>query len=252
MELPVKSMKSYRWLVSALAVVLLAGFLGALAAWGGDDEASIEENLSETGTLEVLERAGEDEYEPPSDGELSEAQVEMYLAVQERAVKIRQVTGDRLREQEAERQGEGDAPGFMDAMRAMGEASDFLTADIRAAQELGHNTAEYQWVQEQVMEAQVAKMGREAQAQFGAMGQEFATMMEQQLANTTDAEQRAAIEQQLAEYRQGLAESAAETEELEPGVEHNIELLAGYQEQIDRIQQLYQQLDGGEQEEAAR
>jgi hypothetical protein len=243
------SMKSYRWVLSLLAVALVAG---SLAACGGDDEASIEENLAETGTLDVLERAGEDEYEPPADGELTEEQVEMYIAVQERAVKIREVTADRLREQEAEREAEGEEMGFMDAMRAMGEAADFGTAEIRAAQELGHNTAEYQWVQEQVIEAQVAKMGREAQAQLGTMGQEFATMMEQQLENTTDAEQRAAIEQQLAEYRQGLEESAAETEELEPGVEHNIELLAGYQERIDRIQQLYQQLDAGQQEEAAR
>ena len=242
-----KSLNSFRWVLSVLALA------GALAACGGgDDEAAIEENLAETGTLDVLERAGEDEYEPPADGELTEAQVEMYLAVQERAVKIRQVTADRLREQEAKREAEGEEMGLMDAMRAMGEAADFGTAEIRAAQELGHNTVEYQWVNEQVMEARVAKMGRETQAQLGTMAEEVATMLEQQLANTTDAEQRAAIEQQLAEYRQGLEESAAETEDLEPGVEHNIELLAGYQERIDRIRQLYQQLDGGQQEEAAR
>jgi DNA repair exonuclease SbcCD ATPase subunit len=141
--------------------------------------------------------------------------------------------------------------GFMDAMRAMGEASDFVTAEIRAAQELGHNTAEYQWVQEQVMEAQVAKMGRGAQEQIGVMGEQFVAMMEQQLANTTDAEQKAEIERQIAEYRQSLAESAAETEELEPGVEHNIELLEKYQDRIERIQKLYQELDNGQQEEAA-
>lgn len=246
--------KSFRWALShfaaALAVALLAGLLST-ACGRGDDQESIEENLAETGTLDVLEQAGEDEYDPPADGELTADQVEMYLAVQERAAKIRQVTGQRLRDQQAEAEAEGREVGFMEGMRALGEASDFVTAEIRAAKELGHNSAEYQWVQEQVMEAQVAKMSRGLQEQMGQAGQQFVEMMEQQLANTEDAEQRAAIEQQIAEYQQGLAENTAE-EELEPGVAHNMELLERYQDQLDRIQKLYQEMDEQQREEAAR
>jgi hypothetical protein len=246
-------MKPFRCTVSALAAaaVLLALVLPLAACGRGDDEASIEENLEETGTLDVLEQAGEDEYEPPADGELTESQVEMYLAVQERAVKIRKVTAERLREQEKEREAKGEKAGLMDAMRSLGDASDFVTAEIRAAKELGHNSAEYQWVQEQVMEAQVAKMSRGMQAQMGQAAQQFVEAMEQQLANTEDAEQKAAIEQQIAEYRQGLEESMAE-EELEPGVAHNLELLERYQDRLDRIQELYQEMDEQQREEAAR
>lgn len=235
-------MKLFRSAVSALAAAaLLAVLMLPLAACGrGDDQASIEENLEETGTLDVLEQAGEDTYEPPADGELTEGQVEMYLAVQERAAKIRTVTAERLREQEKEREAKGEEAGLMDAMRSLGDASDYVTAEIRAAKELGHNSAEYQWVQEQVMEAQVARMSQGMQEQIGAAGQEFVAMMQQQLADTTDAEQKAELERTIAEYEQGLEESAAE-EELEPGVEHNLRLLEKYQDRIEAIQKAYQE-----------
>ncbi|HUO87150.1 MAG TPA: hypothetical protein VM617_07145 [Thermoanaerobaculia bacterium] len=228
-------MKPSRWVVPALAVALLLGMVVSLSACGrGDDEADIAENLEETGTLDVLERAGEDEYDPPSDGELTEDQVEMYLAVQERAVKIRQVTGQRLREKQQAAEAEGKEVGFMDALRSMGDVSDWATAEIRAAQELGHNTAEYQWVQGQVMEAQVARMTRGMQEQMGAAGQQFLTIMREQAAATTDAEQKAELERQIAEYEAGLEESAT-ADDFEPGTAHNIELLEDYQDRLEAI-----------------
>jgi hypothetical protein len=235
-------MKPFRCTVSALAAAaVLLGLVLPLAACGrGDDEASIEENLARTGTLDVLEQAGEDEYEPPADGELTESQVEMYLAVQERAVKIRKVTAERLREQEKEREAKGEKAGFMDAMRSLGDASDFVTAEIRAAKELGHNSAEYQWVQEKVMEAQVARMTAGMREQMGAASEQFVAIMEQQLANTTNAEHKAEIERQIAEYKRGVEENAA-GEDLEPGVAHNLELLERYQERIERIQKSYRE-----------
>lgn len=235
-------MKPFRCTVSAAAAAaVLLGLVLPLAACGrGDDEASIEENLEETGTLDILEQAGEDEYEPPADNELSEKQIEMYLAVQERAVKIRKVTAERLREKEKEREAKGEKPGFMDAMRSLGDASDFVTAEIRAAKELGHNSAEYQWVQEKVMEAQVARMTAGMREQMGATSEQFVALMEQQLANTTDAEHKAEIEAQIAEYKRGVEENAA-GEALEPGVAHNLELLEKYQDEIERIQKSYQE-----------
>lgn len=248
--------KSSRWsrsaLTAALALALSAGLLSTAACGRGDDD--VEEKLAETGTLDVLEQAGEDTYDPPADGELSADQVEMYLDVQERAAKIRQVTGRRLQEQQAEAEAEEREVSFMEGLSALGEAADFATAEIRAAKELGHNSAEYQWVQEQVMEAQVAKMSRGVQEQMGQAGEQYLGMLREQVANTTDAEQKAALEQQIAEYQQGLAESSTE-EELEPGVAHNLELLERYQERLDGIQKLYQDLGEdleGAQAEAAR
>lgn len=253
MESHVKSSRCSRSAITAaLALALSAGLLSTAACGRGNDD--VEENLAETGTLDVLEQAGEDVYDPPADGELSEDQVEMYLAVQERAAKIRQVTGKRLQEQQAEAKAEEREVGFMEGLSALGEAADFVTAEIRAAKELGHNSAEYQWVAEQVIEAQTAKMSRGVQEQMGQAGEQYLGMLREQLANTTDAEQKAAIEQQIAEYEQGLAESSA-AEELEPGVAHNLELIERYQERLDGIQKLYQDLGEdleGAQAEAAR
>ena len=41
----------------------------------------------------------------------------------------------------------------MAGRRGLGSGADLLTADIRAARELGYNTAEYQWIKERVLEA---------------------------------------------------------------------------------------------------
>jgi hypothetical protein len=228
-------------LAALLAAVLLAtALVGLGAACGrGDDEAAIEERLDDEGTMDVLEKAGEAEYDPPADGELTAKQMEMYIAVQERAGKIRQVANKRLEEKKAEGEAEGKELGFFDAMKAVGDVGDLVTADLRAAQELGHNTAEYQWVQEKVVEAQMARMTREMSKAAGAMGQQFLGVLEGQLAATEEPAQKAEIQRQIDEYEASLAETReAGGEEWGPGVEHNAELVQKYEAQIQRVQKM--------------
>lgn len=219
----------------ALALVL------ALATGGcnrGDDEASIEDRLDETGAMKVLEDTADAEYDPPADGELTEGQIEMYLAVQERAWKIRQVAAKKLEEKTKDSEGNDREVGFFDAMRSLGDVGDVITAELRAAQELGHNTAEYQWVQGKVIEAQMARATAGMREQMSGVGDQVIEMLQSQRDAATDDETRRQLDDQIAEARKSFAEAQQEDESAwEPGVEHNMELVGKYDEKIRKLQE---------------
>ena len=60
--------------------------------------------------------------------------------------------------------------------------------------------------------------------------------MEAQKQAAGDDEQRRQIEQQIADYKENAAD-AQQGDELEPGVEHNIELVKRYQERLQKVEQ---------------
>jgi hypothetical protein len=217
---------------------VLAAALAAGGCGRGDDEASIEDRLAETGSMDVLEQAGEAEYDPPADGELTEDQVEMYLAVQERAWKIRQVAAKKVEEKTRDAEGQDKQVGFLDAMRSLGDVGDFVTAELRAAQELGHNPAEYQWVQGKVLEAQMARATAGMREQMAGVGNQVVEMLEAQREAATDEETRRQLDEQIAEARKNFADAQQEDPDAwEPGVEHNVELVARYDEKLEELQQ---------------
>ena len=222
---------------NALALLGLTCLL-LTAACGGDDEASVEQRLEEKGTMDLVEEVAQDEYDPPADGELSEAQMEMYLEVQERAIKIRQVAQKRMEERVGEdgksAEGEGKQPGLFDALRAVGDLGDLVTADLRAAKELGHNAAEYQWVREQVLAARMWRMSHEMQAGFAAANQQVLDALEAQRAAAPDDATRQALDEQIAQYEQSVAE-AQSAEDEEPGMADNAELVERYEERLQKL-----------------
>lgn len=217
----------------ALALVFVLA-LGLAACGGGEDEASIEERLEEKGTMEVMEEAGKAEYDPPADGRLSEAQVERYIEVQERAAKIRQVAQKKMEEKAAadEEAGEGDS--VWSQVRNMGDAmqgfGDVMTAEIRAAQELGHNPAEYQWVKEQVVEALATDAMQRMQHGLGEAQAELLAGLEAQRDEIEDPDQQEAMDRQIETMRESMEE--AEEGELDAAVKHNVELVKRYEEEI--------------------
>jgi len=217
--------------VLALACLLV---LGLAACGGAEDEASIEERLEEKGAMEVMEEAGKAEYEPPADGRLAEAQVERYIETQRRAAKIRQVAKKKMEETAAagEESGEGDS--VWSQVRNMGDAmqgfGDVMTAELRAAQELGHNPAEYQWVKEQVVEALAADAMRGMQQGMGESQRKLLAGLEERRDEIDDPDMKAVLEQQIETLEESLGEAG--DGELEPGVEANIELVKRYEDEI--------------------
>ena len=223
----------HRDLRTPFAIFLVA----LLAACGGgpaDDEASIEKELSDKDTLDRLEQIDRAEYDPPADGELTEAQIDLFLEVKERERKIQQVAAKKLDEKQKKAEEGGGEMGLFDALKAVGDVADFGTAGMRAAVELGHNPKEFAWVQEKILEVYAVRRHREMSDQMVGFNEQLVEQLEKQR-DMLPEEQRAGLEQQIEQMRQSAEETRREAEEDRgPGFEHNLELVEEHRQAIER------------------
>lgn len=143
-----------------IAVLCLSFVLAGCKAKELADANAISKDLDKRGTTDLMKEIANDQYTAPEDGRLSDAQIQMYLKVREHEKKIAEVAKKELKEhsQKAEKAGEKSLAGLVQGLQAMGSAADFLTADLRAAKDLGYNTQEYIWVKGQIMAASTAAM----------------------------------------------------------------------------------------------
>jgi hypothetical protein len=200
------------------------------------DEAAISDSLQDVGTKELLEKTSEDSYDAPADGRLTDSQLQMYLKVREKEKAIALVARKEMEEtaKKAEGKGEKSIAGMMAGFKALGSAADFLTADIRAAHELGFNTAEYQWVKEKVLEASGAAFAESLQQSSKAMMDQAYDELKKQHDSTTEPAAKQALAGMLAEYDKNRKEMAAQ-DEIEPSVKYNRELLAKYENALNAL-----------------
>lgn len=166
-----------------------------------DDPASIRERMSDKGAMEVVEEAARARFVPPADGRLREEQVRMYLEVRAREEKIRQAAGD-----------------------SGAEAS---AAGLRAAQELGRNPKEYQWIEERVREARTAGVTGELDRKILESRRRILSSLEEHRRTVTDPARQASLDRQIAEIRSLLRDVGPKAP---PAVHHNAELLARMEE----------------------
>lgn len=197
------------------------------------DKAAVSEDLKERGTTDLMKEASEDQYTPPADGRLTEAQVQMYLKVREHEKKIVEVAKAEMKQhaEKAEKK-EKSLGGFMEGMKALGSAADVLTADIRAAKDLGFNSAEYTWVKQQILAASTAQMAEQFNS---AMQQNF----EKAYADAKKAHDEASDEQTkklyadvMAGYDKSKQEMTAQQAQ-DPAVAHNKQLLSKYENALN-------------------
>jgi hypothetical protein len=198
------------------------------------DKASIAADLNKRGTTDLMKEVSEDEYTAPEDGRLTEAQVQMYLKVREHEKKITEVAKAEMKQhaEKAEKKGNQSIGGFMEGMKALGSAADVLTADIRAAKDLGFNTQEYLWVKQQILAASTAEMA----AQFSnAMAQNFdkaygeAKKAHDEAKDETTKKMYADV---LAGYEKSKAEMTTQ-QEVDPAAAYNKQLLAKHESALN-------------------
>lgn len=198
------------------------------------DKADISKDLEKRGTTDLMKEVANDEYTPPEDGRLTDAQVQMYLKVREHEKKIAQVAKEEMKKhaEKAEKKGENSIAGMMDGFKALGSAADFMTADIRAAKDLGYNTQEYLWVKQQVLGASTAQMAEDFTK---SMQQNF----DQAYADAKKAHDEASDEQTkklyadvLAGYEKSKQEMASQSEQ-DPAAQYNKQLLSKYENALN-------------------
>lgn len=204
-----------------LAVLLLLPLAGCRKEPAQDD-ASIRKGLAERPNAEVLADADKAIYTPPADGKLTAGQVEWYVQVKRRAKRIREVARRDLRKS---REG-----GLVEAVRSLGKAGNVATADLRAAQELGYNSKEYEWVNDRILEAEIAVVSRDLARRLEPGRRRHLAQLQQELSQATDPAQKAEIEQRIADFRSRIAQA---TPQMTPAVRHNARLYTRYRRAIN-------------------
>lgn len=200
------------------------------------DKAQIASELAKSGsTTKLMKQVADDSYEAPADGKLTDAQVQMYLKVREKEKAIAQVARQQLKEHgdKAKQAGDKSLAGMMEGLKGLGSAADFLTADIRAAKDLGYNTQEYLWVKTQILAVSgadvTAKMGEAINAQMEATHAQIKKAYDE----AKDEQTKAMYKQTLDAYEQQKKEAAANKEQEDPAIAYNRQLLSKYESTLN-------------------
>jgi len=209
--------------------VLLFGCKAKEAA----EKASVEKSLEEKGVTDLMEEIANDKYTPPADGRLTDAQVQMYLKVREREVKIAQVTKQQLKEQAAKADKEKNSiAGMVDGFKALKTAANFVTADLRAAKELGYNTQEYTWVKSQILAASTSAMTEKMTQAVNSSFDQAYQQTKKAYDEAKDETSKKMYGEMLASYDKSRQEMAAK-QDTDPAVAYNRQLLSKYEGAIN-------------------
>lgn len=219
-----------------LVVLTLAVASGGCKAKEAYEQAKIAGELAKSGsTTKLLQQTAEDKYDEPKDGKLTEAQVQMYLKVREREKAIAQVAKQQLKEHDeaVKKAGDKSVAGLVEGFKGLGSVADFLTADIRAAKDLGYNTAEYRWVKGQILAASTAamaqKMGEAMTAQMDASFQQ----MKKAYDEAKDDQTKAMYKQTMDAFEQQKKEASAQKQAEDPAITYNRQLLSKYENALN-------------------
>jgi len=216
--------------VLAVSVVLFGCKAKELA-----EKANIAKDLEKRGTVDLMKEVSKDKYDPPKDGKLTDAQVQMYLKVREHEKDIAKVARQQLEQhaEAAKKAGEKSLSGLMEGFKGLGSAAEFATADIRAAKDLGYNTQEYLWVKGQILAASTATMARKMGDAMSAQMDAGYQQMKKAYDEAKDEQTRAMYKQSLDSFEQQKKEASERKEQEDPALAYNIQLLSKYENALN-------------------
>jgi hypothetical protein len=213
------------------AVLMLSMALAGCKAKEALDKAKISQDLDKHGTMDLMKDVSKDKYEPPADGKLTDAQMQMYLKVRGHEKDIAQVARKEAQAHAdaAKKAGEKSIAGMMEGLKTMGSAADMLTADIRAAKDLGYNTQEYLWVKGQVLAASSAvMMSKMAEATNASMDGAY-EQMKKSYDEAKDDQTKKMYKEMVDNYDKQRAEMKKESAaNISPSIAYNQQLIAKY------------------------
>jgi hypothetical protein len=201
------------------------------------DKASISKDLDKRGTTDLMKEVANDSYTPPQDGRLSEAQVQMYLKVRDHATQIAKVAKEELKQHAAVAdQKEKSIASVVEGFKAMGSAADFMTADIRAAKDLGYNSQEYLWVKTQILAASTSVMAEKFNETISANFDKAYTEAKKAYDEAKDEQTKKLYADMLAGYdksRQDMQQKQSE----DPALTYNRQLLSKHEDALNAYAQ---------------
>jgi hypothetical protein len=235
-----------------LCLTLVAALAGCGKAEKVLEQAAISKDLKQKGTLDLMKEAAEDDYQPPANGRLSEEQIQMYMKVREHEKQIVQVARKEAETHAKKAEGkEKSLAGMMAGLKTLGSVADMVTADIRAAKELGFNTAEYQWVKEKVLEASGAAYGEKLSESFSTMMDTQVETLKKQLEEAKDDTTRQFLQDALKGAEDARAEMAKSAEQQDPAIAYNKQILSKHESALNALAHEFAKWEGKEGETQA-
>jgi ribosomal protein S17E len=134
--------------------------------------------------------------------------------------------------EKAEKSGEKSLSGMMEGLKALGSAADFMTADIRAAKDLGYNTQEYLWVKQQILAASTSAMAEKFNEAMTANFDKAYAEAKKAYDEAGDEQTKKLYADMLAGYDKSKQEMQAQQDE-DPALTHNRQLLAKHENALN-------------------
>jgi hypothetical protein len=211
------------------AVLMLSLVFAGCRAKEAFDKAKIANDLDKHGTMDLMKDVSKDKYDPPADGKLTDGQIQMYLKVREHEKQIAQVAKKEAEQhaEAAKKAGDKSIAGMMEGFKTLGSAADMLTADIRAAKDLGFNTQEYLWVKGQVMAASTASYTQKLAEGMNAQMETAYAQMKKSYDEAKDDTTKKMYKEMLDGYDKQRAEAQSQ-QKADPTIAYNQQLLQKY------------------------
>jgi hypothetical protein len=219
------------------AVLTLSVVLIGCKAKEAIDKAAISKDLEKRGTVDLMKQVADDKYDPPADGKLTEAQVQMYLKVRDHEKQIAQVARAEAQKHAdaAKKEGEKSLAGMMEGLKTLGSAADMMTADIRAAKDLRFNTQEYLWVKSKVLEASVATWGEKTSQAMNASLDASYQQVKKSMDEAKDEQTKKMYADTLASMEKSRQEMAQQQQQQDPALAFNKQLLSKYENALNAL-----------------
>ncbi len=220
------------------AVLILSFALAGCKAKEAYDKAKISQDLDKRGTMDLMKDVSKDKYTPPSDGKLTDGQMQMYLKVRGHEKDIAQVARKEAQAHAdaAKKAGEKSIAGMMEGFKTMGSAAEMLTADIRAAKDLGYNTQEYLWVKSQVMSASAAAITSKMTEGINASFDATYAQVKKSYDEAKDDQSKKMYKEMLDNYDKQRAEMKKDaTTSVSPAMAYNQQLIAKYDGALNAV-----------------
>ena len=223
---------------------LLAGLCLTIALTGckakeAIDKLAISKDLDKNGTTDLLKKVADDKYTEPADGKLTDAQVQMYLKVREHEKQIAQVAKQEAQQHadNAKKAGEKSLAGLMEGFKTIGSVADMMTADIRAAKDLGYNTQEYLWVKTQILAVSTQAMGEKFAEASNSAFQQMYDQTKKAYDEATDEATKKMYKETLDGLDKQMAEMKANQAQVDPAVAYNKQLVSKYESALNAFTQ---------------
>jgi hypothetical protein len=201
------------------------------------EKADISKDLHKRGTVDLMKQVADDKYTPPADGKLTDSQVQIYLKVRERERQIAQVAKKEAQQHAAaaDKAGDKSLSGMMEGFKTLSSAAEMVTADIRAAKDLGYNTQEYLWIKGQVLAASTSAMAQKVGTVMSAQMDASYAQMKKAYDEAKDEQTKKAYADMLASLEKSKAESAAQQPKEDPAIAYNRQLLSKYENALNAV-----------------